>query len=140
MSIQITKFLNKPEVQEDIGVKNQTWEACRKLEEILVGELRKVYCPLSALKMKRYHCSPPPFLFPLPQLLGDWVHSFQAAAATVLAHGRHVVVYSGKDDYICNYLGGKAWVESAQWSGKASAGWGGACGEISFLLLIGIEL
>ena len=52
------------------------------------------------------------------QLIGDWVHSFQGAAATVLSHSRRVVVYSGKDDFICNYLGGKAWVESTQWSGQ----------------------
>lgn len=50
-------------------------------------------------------------------LIGDWVHSFQGAAAIVLSHGRRVVVYSGKDDFICNYLGGNAWVESTQWSG-----------------------
>ena len=54
------------------------------------------------------------------QLIGDWVHSFQGAAAIVLSHGRRVVVYSGKDDFICNYLGGNAWVESTQWSGHVS--------------------
>jgi carboxypeptidase C (cathepsin A) len=82
----ITKFMNTPEVMEDLGV-NRTWEACRHFEEVL--------------------------------LIGDWVHSFQGAVAIVLAHGRRVVVYSGKDDYICNYLGGKAWVESTKWSGQA---------------------
>lgn len=56
----------------------------------------------------------------LLQLIGDWVHSFQEAAAIVLTHGRRVMVYSGKDDFICNYLGGKAWVESTQWSGHVS--------------------
>ena len=30
-----------------------------------------------------------------------------------------MVVYSGKDDFICNYLGGKEWVESTKWSGQA---------------------
>ena len=33
---QITNFLNKPEVMEDLGV-NRTWEACRELEELLVS-------------------------------------------------------------------------------------------------------
>ena len=50
------------------------------------------------------------------QLLADWVHSFQSAAGTVLSHGRRVVVYSGKDDFICNYLGGQAWINSTQWN------------------------
>jgi carboxypeptidase C (cathepsin A) len=31
-----------------------------------------------------------------------------------------VVVYSGKDDFICNYLGGKEWVESTKWSGQST--------------------
>jgi carboxypeptidase C (cathepsin A) len=83
----ITNFLNKPEVMEDLGVKRK-WEACRKIEELL--------------------------------LIGDWVHSFQSAAGTVLGHGRRVVVYSGKDDFICNYLGGKEWVESTKWSGQST--------------------
>ncbi|CAI8028705.1 Serine carboxypeptidase-like (Fragment) [Geodia barretti] len=83
----ITEFLNKPEVMEDLGVKRK-WEACRKIEELL--------------------------------LIGDWVHSFQSAAGIVLGHGRRVVAYSGKDDFICNYLGGKDWVESTKWSGQSA--------------------
>ena len=54
----------------------------------------------------------------LHQLLGDWVHSFQSAAATVLSHNVSVAVYSGKRDYICNYLGGKSWTENTNWSGQ----------------------
>ena len=46
------------------------------------------------------------------------MHSFQGATAIVLSHGRRVTVYSGKDDYICNYLGGKEWANSTQWSGQ----------------------
>ena len=54
-------------------------------------------------------------------ILDDWVHSFQSAAAVVLNNSVRVVVYSGVEDYICNYLGGKAWAETAQWSGSVSA-------------------
>ena len=36
LSAKITEFLNKPEVMEDLGVKRK-WEACRKIEELLVS-------------------------------------------------------------------------------------------------------
>ena len=43
---QITNFLNKPEVMEDLGV-NRTWEACRKLDELLVSCRQGQTCSLS---------------------------------------------------------------------------------------------
>ena len=49
------------------------------------------------------------------QLLGDWVHQFASATGMVLDAGRRVLVYSGKDDYICNYLGGAEWTNVTQW-------------------------
>lgn len=50
------------------------------------------------------------------QLLGDWVHQFASATAKVLDSGRRVLVYSGKEDYICNYLGGMEWTNATKWS------------------------
>ena len=46
------------------------------------------------------------------------MHDFQNATATVLDYKRRVVVYSGKEDFICNYLGGKEWTNSTKWSGQ----------------------
>ena len=54
------------------------------------------------------------------QLLGDWVHQFASATGTVLDAGRRVVVYSGKDDYICNYIGGAEWTNVTQWKEQVS--------------------
>ena len=59
-------------------------------------------------------------LVPHPQLLGDWIKDFAGAVGIVLAHGRRVVVYSGKDDFICNYFGGDAWTKATQWSQAVS--------------------
>ena len=39
-------------------------------------------------------------------LLADWVREFKDAVSVVLGSDRRVMVYSGKEDYICNYLGG----------------------------------
>ena len=49
------------------------------------------------------------------QLLGEWVHQFASATGMVLDAGRRVLVYNGKDDYICNYLGGAGWTNVTKW-------------------------
>ena len=48
-------------------------------------------------------------------LLGDWIKEFQDAVSVILKAGRRVLVYSGKEDYICNYLGGLAWTTTISW-------------------------
>ena len=70
-----------------------------------------------SLGVDRYwlSCSVTPNLF----LLMDEVKDYHADVAFTLAQGVQVLVYSGKDDFICNYLGGKAWTESLEWSGKS---------------------
>ena len=35
-STQVTKFLNRPDVQADLGV-NRTWESCTQLVHLLVS-------------------------------------------------------------------------------------------------------
>lgn len=50
------------------------------------------------------------------QLVGDWVHEFATATSKVLDSGRRVLVYSGKEDYICNYVGGMEWTNATKWS------------------------
>ncbi|XP_064395580.1 serine carboxypeptidase S10 family member 1-like [Halichondria panicea] len=51
-------------------------------------------------------------------LLGDWIKDFKSATGKVLDQGRRVVVYSGKEDYICNYLGGSEWTNVTQWKNQ----------------------
>ena len=45
-------------------------------------------------------------LVPHLQLLGDWIKEIAGTVSNVLVHGRRVVVYSGNDNFICNYFGG----------------------------------
>ena len=52
-------------------------------------------------------------------LLGDWIKEFQNAVSKVLHNGRRVLVYSGKEDYICNYFGGLEWTNTTKWDGQA---------------------
>ncbi|XP_065897505.1 uncharacterized protein [Dysidea avara] len=51
-------------------------------------------------------------------LMGDWVDNFQKDTAEILAFNKSVLVYSGKEDFICNYIGGKEWTLAMKWSGK----------------------
>lgn len=51
-------------------------------------------------------------------LLGDWVGNLALDLPIVLAEGIPVLIYSGTDDWICNYLGGKAWAEQMVWPGQ----------------------
>jgi carboxypeptidase C (cathepsin A) len=51
-------------------------------------------------------------------LIGDWIHAFQDAVKGVLTSGRRVLVYSGKDDFVCNYMGGLEWTRATPWAGQ----------------------
>ena len=50
-------------------------------------------------------------------LLTNWMREFKDAVLVVLDSDRRVMVYSGKEDYICNYLEGLEWTNATQWKG-----------------------
>ena len=49
-------------------------------------------------------------------LIHDWIQQFQSSVAEILESNRRVLVYSGKEDFICNYLGGLEWANTTKWS------------------------
>lgn len=55
---------------------------------------------------------------PHTALLGDWVQSFAQDLPSVLKAGATVLVYSGVEDFVCNWKGGKAWVDAMKWGGQ----------------------
>ena len=61
------------------------------------------------------------------QLYDDSVQSFRNATGIVLTHNRRVVVYSGKLDFACNYMGGLEWANGTKWSGQVR--WCGMGGD-----------
>jgi len=50
--------------------------------------------------------------------LSDWVGNFALDLPAVLAANVSVLIYSGTNDFICNYLGGSRWVSAMDWPGK----------------------
>ncbi|KAJ9474169.1 putative serine carboxypeptidase [Pseudozyma hubeiensis] len=50
---------------------------------------------------------------------GDGSRSSTWAVSSILSNSVRVLTYSGKRDFICNYLGNRAWSEDVEWSGKS---------------------
>merc|ERR1711976_11209 len=48
-------------------------------------------------------------------LLGDWMLSLQDKITYLLKNKVHLLVYSGDQDFICNWRGGEAWTNDATW-------------------------
>jgi carboxypeptidase C (cathepsin A) len=56
-------------------------------------------------------CVPGPNL----AMVGDWTISYAQDLPPVLATGVRVMAYSGAEDYVCNTMGGKAWMDQMVW-------------------------
>jgi len=53
-------------------------------------------------------------------LMGDWMTNLAVDLPAVLAAGVRVLVYSGTNDFICNYAGGADWVDALVWPGQST--------------------
>mmetsp|Transcript_14955 Transcript_14955/g.19575 ORF Transcript_14955/g.19575 Transcript_14955/m.19575 type:complete len:539 (+) Transcript_14955:226-1842(+) len=49
----------------------------------------------------------------------DWMHDFSQYVTVLLDAGIPALVYAGDVDFICNYMGNRAWTHELEWSGKA---------------------
>jgi len=52
------------------------------------------------------------------EMLGDWMGNFADDIPLLLQNNVSVLVYSGTEDWICNYLGGQRWVNNLDWQGQ----------------------
>lgn len=53
------------------------------------------------------------------EMIGDWMVNYDQLLPELLEDGVRVLVYAGEDDFICNWLGNRRWVEALQWAGAA---------------------
>ncbi|KAG0004316.1 hypothetical protein BGZ65_000581 [Modicella reniformis] len=83
------EYLNKKEVMKDLGVQVNKFESCNMQINL------------------RF------------QLHGDFMKPFHLMVSELLEDGVRVLIYAGDADYICNWMGNKAWVIVLPWSGQA---------------------
>merc|ERR1712021_2103 len=50
----------------------------------------------------------------------DWMKDFQTKIPDLLANGTRVLIYAGDVDFICNWIGNKAWTMALDWPSKAA--------------------
>jgi len=48
----------------------------------------------------------------------DWMRDYQQKLIPMLEAGIRVLIYAGDVDFICNWMGNKAWTMDLKWSGK----------------------
>lgn len=50
---------------------------------------------------------------------GDWMRDYQEDLIPMLESGIRVLIYAGDVDFICNWMGNKAWTLALPWTGKS---------------------
>lgn len=48
----------------------------------------------------------------------DWMHQFQWTVPPLLHNDTRVLIYAGDVDFVCNWIGNKAWTKDLSWAGK----------------------
>lgn len=51
-------------------------------------------------------------------MAGDWMRPYHTAIPPLLEDGIRVLIYAGDADFICNWMGNKAWTLELPWSGQ----------------------
>jgi cathepsin A (carboxypeptidase C) len=49
---------------------------------------------------------------------GDWMLNYHTLIPDLLHDGLEVLIYAGDEDYICNWLGNRAWTQKLDWNSK----------------------
>ncbi|KAG1451227.1 hypothetical protein G6F56_008139 [Rhizopus delemar] len=83
----VQKYLNLPEVKEAVGAEIDEYESCNMQIN---------------------------FRF---QMAGDWMRPYVREVPGLLEDDIRILIYAGDADFICNWMGNKAWTLELPWSG-----------------------
>lgn len=86
----ITTYLNRPEVQRTLKVIPTRYQGCNMSVNLFFGTT------------------------------GDWMKPFQSFVALLLNAGVSTLIYAGDADFICNWLGNRAWTLKLLWAGQSA--------------------
>eukprot|EP00056_Hartaetosiga_gracilis_P004087 m.71217 g.71217 ORF g.71217 m.71217 type:complete len:436 (-) comp11701_c0_seq7:784-2091(-) len=84
----IDEYLNQPAVKKALGVDGREWSECNRVVDLVLA------------------------------YAGDWMVDYNSSVAYVLDEGYKFMIYAGEYDFICNWLGNKAWTQSLDWTFK----------------------
>ncbi|KAI8887577.1 peptidase S10, serine carboxypeptidase [Backusella circina FSU 941] len=83
----VQNYLNRPEVMKEVGAQVEKYESCNMQIN---------------------------FRF---QMAGDWMRPYVDEVPDLLEDNIKILVYAGDADFICNWMGNKAWTVALQWDG-----------------------
>lgn len=84
----VQTYLNRPEVMKEIGAQVEKYESCNMQIN---------------------------FRF---QMAGDWMRPYVDEVPGLLEDDIKILIYAGDADFICNWMGNKAWTVALEWDGS----------------------
>lgn len=84
----VQKYLNREDVKSAVGAETGKYESCNMQIN---------------------------FKF---QMSGDWMRPYVYEIPPLLEDGVRILIYAGDADFICNWMGNKAWTLSLPWTGQ----------------------
>ena len=119
----IETFMNKESTREALHVSKESgeWETCNFVSFesqpncFTLFQSKIIYSnPLNSVSNLLIRC----LQFVNFNFHGDWLKDFSGYVADLLNADIPVLIYAGDLDYICNYLGNRAWTLKLDWKSK----------------------
>ncbi|KAG0177442.1 hypothetical protein DFQ29_004812 [Apophysomyces sp. BC1021] len=84
----VQTYLNRPEIAKAVGSQVKSFQSCNK-------DINHSF-----------------------QMAGDWMRPYVQLLPEILNSGTRLLIYAGDADYVCNWVGNKAWTLELPWEGQ----------------------
>ena len=108
----LDRYLAQDKVREELGVGDRPWQSCSP--DVYNDFLGKDFCKHGVVFLVKGHSWPKVQL--VVSSAGDIMRNYEDKVSAQLEAGIKVLIYVGTEDWICNWMGNKAWVSSLAWS------------------------